>query len=746
MLHLSALAFIGQGLLAVAHALTSYLIAARLCPTVGTSLRLAAAALVGHWTVSVTLYCTGTLGAFNAPTVVGLWVALSAWQLSRLRRDTQQLALARADITAIKTFVSKTWQCRWSRWPLALFASVATLYALRGIVAPPYSWDALTYHLPRAVEWIQSGSLAPHLAPYAWRAYEFYPIGGDALWAFAMLVERGTVFLAIYNIAVWLGCLLGVYALARQLGATMRAARAAALLLGATPTVLALIYASHVNNQGLALFCCAAALLTHLLRDAQARPSSALVACGGFATAAGTQLSFVPTLLLAGIAILGWTLPRPGRRLRVIGGCLAIALLPLASYARTWLYTGSLLYPFGLAKNAAPIFAGEPLHMRLHAGEFLPEQLRSLRPWQLIEQLFWAPSGDYGHLGLGPACFALLGLGTIAALGSLRSGGRTRLTVLVLLALASTFIWGFFSEGREAIRTVWASTAGRFILPVFAVLAALVAASRWRHSAIVLSLAAMLQLGFCYPRGLNALNMTAIALTLLALAAAAALLHLGWRRPTTLGRSGAFALATAVLASSLPWLLDRYRIPIYRQVARERMSSARGIAALHILPSTLTTHAWPIWRYLDQRKSLRVALVAGWEGLGLNWFRYPLYGSRLQNRVSYLPPTRDGSVIDYAYRERLQRALDRRAWIARLVEQRIDAIVSLDPPAPEDQWMRSMGRLFLPVAIGQDRIGRCYRFAPQNARAWLRTTRDHQGAGLRAQRDLSDRSVRPSAP
>jgi hypothetical protein len=110
--------------------------------------------------------------------------------------------------------------------------------------------------------------------------------------------------------------------------------------------------------------------------------------------------------------------------------------------------------------------------------------------------------------------------------------------------------------------------------------------------------------------------------------------------------------------------------------------------------------AWPIWRALDGPAPRRIALAAGWDGIGHNVLRYPLLGARLQNRVVYVPITRDGAIIDYERADEVQRHADADAWLARLDAQNIDVVVVLDPPPPEAAWIAERPASFDLIATG----------------------------------------------
>ncbi|HEY7956990.1 MAG TPA: hypothetical protein VII38_16910, partial [Polyangia bacterium] len=124
------------------------------------------------------------------------------------------------------------------------------------------------------------------------------------------------------------------------------------------------------------------------------------------------------------------------------------------------------------------------------------------------------------------------------------------------------------------------------------------------------------------------------------------------------------------------------------------------------------------WRFVDDGAPHHIALTAGWDGVGHNLLREPLLGTRLQNRVRYVPITVDGSIVDYRNGEALRRASPR-AWLRRLVDDQIDLVVALGPPPPEVGWMQSDRALFQLAAADDRGLNRVYRLDRERARTLL---------------------------
>jgi hypothetical protein len=130
--------------------------------------------------------------------------------------------------------------------------------------------------------------------------------------------------------------------------------------------------------------------------------------------------------------------------------------------------------------------------------------------------------------------------------------------------------------------------------------------------------------------------------------------------------------------------------------------------------------AWSLWRDLDGPQPQRLAVTAGWDGRGHHWHRYPLLGRRLQNRVLFVAVTADGEVIDHREAARRAAAASFRHWLARLVEQRVDVVVSLAPRwTVEDAWARSAPELFRPCGTSRGNLHAAFCVDRARAAAWL---------------------------
>jgi hypothetical protein len=137
--------------------------------------------------------------------------------------------------------------------PRGACAAVGTILAVTGaiaLLAPPNTWDSMTYHMPRVAHWSQAGSVAHYpthvprqlwLGPWAefMIAHLYLLAGGDRL----------------ANLAQWLafaGCVVGSAIVADELGGGRRARALAAVACATLP--MAIAQASSTQNDLVASF------------------------------------------------------------------------------------------------------------------------------------------------------------------------------------------------------------------------------------------------------------------------------------------------------------------------------------------------------------------------------------------------------------------------------------------------------------------------------------------------------------
>lgn len=184
-------------------------LAARLLPHAGRADRLAAVVTLAPALTLAPVYALGLVGALAPLALRSSTVALCALSILVVGRAARSLVLG--DLRAARDLARAV-----LRDPVALAAVVVGLASialalLAAYILPTWSWDALGYHLPIALEALQRGDLragpveAPYLHTYpravdlgylAWRAWLTDPRWVDAAqlpWGFALWAALATL-------------------------------------------------------------------------------------------------------------------------------------------------------------------------------------------------------------------------------------------------------------------------------------------------------------------------------------------------------------------------------------------------------------------------------------------------------------------------------------------------------------------------------------------------------------------------
>lgn len=376
----------------------------------------------------------------------------------------------------------------WSeRLVAAALAVLLGLSLVTAMGAPPNTPDALSYHLPRQLMWLQQGGVQ-HFVSHDDRALMMPPLA-EMLQAQALLLAGGDAWA---NFPQWLAYALGCAVaslLARELGGNRRAQSLAALVFATLP--MAYLEASSAKNDLLvAIWLGIFAWQALRLARAERRPLTDWVLA---ATALGLALATKTTAFLFAAAIGLWLLPvlvREWRRALLFPALALLLAGPHWSRNFAWYGTplgihraedggaqGSELYSWrGTVSNAArnaTLYLGSPseaLNRRLAGAvarvhRWIGQDLNDPRTtlWVLKYEVNWQPRSE--PTAGAPAQF-VLGGGVIAWV-LLR--GRRRPETWRLLAMAA---------GGALLCCVllkWQPWGARLHLPIFVLLAPLIA-------------------------------------------------------------------------------------------------------------------------------------------------------------------------------------------------------------------------------------------------------------------------------
>lgn len=645
------------------------------------SARLAGAGVAALWMLLALFWVLAPFGLFRAPVVAVLWTlaGLAAWRMGDRKGVRARLE---ADVAAVRGAFASLGP---ERWLLAAVGALFALYLLRGLVAPPLAWDALTYHLVHAGRYVQTGGLGREAAPDAWGYYEYFPAAGDVLWAWAMLGPRSDVLLAPAGVAVALLGGLGVYATARELEAPVRTGALAAFAFLASPVVSMFLTSAYVDTLVASLFALGCVFVLRGLR--LSRGGDVALAMAAFGVGVGAKVSMLPLAGMAAVLLAAAMLVR--RRPAVLG--FLPGLVGACHYARAGLETGNPLYPASLMIFGHRLAGNPQLEWVLGSGRFAGEVPRTAST--LVSEMFFGHAvSTANHLNFGPGGLLLLAGAAVGALVLLQRRGA-RLIVLFLLAAMAVNVALVMAPGTAALRQIWWWVSGRHLGPalVAAVLLASGVPDRAGRGLLALSIAGSLAVAL--PWGFGPLGWQQVLAGAILMGMAASLVWgiLRFRRPWLAVMAGVIVLA-AGLRELRAWArYDTYEAAL--QSETYDLHELSGFGPVHTL-----------WRRLDDGRPHTIATTAGFVRNGHNWLRYPLMGASLQNRVIYVPITRDGSVIDYRDGKAEPQA-DRAAWLARLDALAVDAVVVMAPvTCPEHAWIVADRARFaiLPARGGAD--------------------------------------------
>ncbi len=269
-------------------ALALLLIWLRLVSSRGWREALVAAAVVWGVLVVVSTEALGLIGQFRFPYVAAFWVVASSIAAAAVVKG------GRIGLRPIKLPPTPAFLIR--AFPFAVIAAPTLLVAL---VAPPNTWDSMTYHLARVAHWVDQGSVA-HYPTETIRQLYLPPFAEYAIAHFQILT--GGDHLA--NVVQWscmVGSVIGVSLIAQELGSPIRGQYLAAALAATLP--MGILQSASTQNDYVESFwlVCAVIYALRLRQGADIETTLGVAASIGFAVLTkGTAYVFaVPVLFVA---------------------------------------------------------------------------------------------------------------------------------------------------------------------------------------------------------------------------------------------------------------------------------------------------------------------------------------------------------------------------------------------------------------------------------------------------------------
>ena len=349
-------------------------------------------------------------------------------------------------------------QLAWWQIVIVVVAVIALMWrVLLAVVLPPFSYDALVYHLTAVADWVQTGRV--DVNPYA-SCCSHYPSGAEVLFAWPAVFLRDDLLVDAVQIVLAVMAATAVVGLARRFGLGGAAALTAGALFLFTPIVLTQSNTPY-NDVAVAAFLLSAAYFVVRLLEARCfvlgqsdsvAPSWAYAVVAGAATGLvlgaktnGIVISAVLTLLV-GAHVATAFVRRPELRSRLVGTAAIFVGATLVVggwwYGRNWVETGNPVWPFEVTAGGIHIFDGTAT-----VDEYLtvppsadPNWLVQIARSWFDDLTFWTQS-DYSYEerrgGLGPI-WSWLGWAAVwLGLDALRR--RPAVVVNLLLPLLAIF-------------------------------------------------------------------------------------------------------------------------------------------------------------------------------------------------------------------------------------------------------------------------------------------------------------------
>ncbi len=213
----------------------------------------------------------------------------------------------------------------WTRREMLALVCVIVIVSGTGVtalLAPPNTWDSMTYHMSRAAHWAQNRSVA-HYPTHITRQL-CYPPGAEYILTHLLILSGGDRWVNLVQWLAMLGSLVGVSLIAGHLGEA-RPGRILAVVVAAT-IPMGILQASSTQNDYVLTFwvVCTAWFVLDVTRVGASR-SDVLLLGGSVGLAVltkGTAYFFLPPLavwfLLAGAGRMRW---------RVFGAVVTVCVI-----------------------------------------------------------------------------------------------------------------------------------------------------------------------------------------------------------------------------------------------------------------------------------------------------------------------------------------------------------------------------------------------------------------------------------
>ncbi len=387
--------------------------------------------------ISAALQMAGWISAIRLWPLAGtqlLILVLTALVSARSRRvNAHRDEETSAGVASLETeYRSKDGLPRYLWICIGVIAASYAVFAVNLASSYPTGWDALAYHLPAALRWIQTGTMS--IPSYgAWQ----YALPGNAEIGMMLLLSTGRQWLVpLVNLFAAFTMATAIYLIAHRITLKRGAAEAAAILALSLPIVEFQAFSAYVDLFGTAFLLASFALFLYRREpglqkatvntaNTEADPSSAgmlvlsALACG---IAVGTKPIFYvyAAVLCVGVAMtLIW---ENGRHLRAsfAGTCLfAVAVLvpSLFWFGRSFVQTSNPVFPLQVKIGNHVLFKGFA-PSEITTNEFSDKFVRRRAEWLIYPWTEWfrnpgeqlIPYSEGSGMGAAFAAFVPLGI------------------------------------------------------------------------------------------------------------------------------------------------------------------------------------------------------------------------------------------------------------------------------------------------------------------------------------------------
>ena len=514
---------------------------------------------------------------------------------------------------------------------IALLATATAWLAWLSVTVktPVTSVDALNFHFPGVIRFIQSGSLWQSTQYIPDQAQGNYPQFGDLLLLSFVLPWHSLAFVRYAELPLLALAGLGVYALGRELRAPAPAAAiVAAAILAIRPTLGPALPDVLADT---AFFAAWPAGLLFLIRHDRTGSTAELVLAGvGLGIAVGTNwygLTDVP------LGVLAWLLIRrpPWRELVTLAG--VIALTGGIWLIRNLVLTGNPVFDYAVHLAGVTIFAAPPSALRATVGFTLAHYLTD---FSVVRHYIWpAFRGDFGITS------AMIVIGAIGA--ALRRDRRVLVLAAAGLLCAVAYAITPYSALGLSGRPILIDANTRYGVPALLAAAPLLAVAltrlgRWRPVAELVLLVALLDDLHRYLAVSTGREIATAAVLVIAAVAVEVARPSASRRWATRRRT--IVLVPAAVAALV--------------VAGIAYHEERALAVATYNPGDPTV----AWVLAHAPAGTRIGITGAWTAQGLEPVA-PLFGPRLDNTVEYVGRFEQHRLTAFTTRRRFVASLNR---------------------------------------------------------------------------------------